>query len=141
MSLAAALAHPLPHPLPDGAGARLALFAIRRLGAHGLHDAHVSARFVAAFGPGFRRPLVLTRAFMQELAATAGQPVAIAPCCCQRATSSEATLLTVLARAASAPCSAWTLLADQLDTRDVGGSLACAGAVAAAFADAGLPIG
>ena len=53
---------------------------------------------------------------------------------------SEATLLTVLTRAASAPCTAWVLLSDQLGTRDVGAVLACAEAVGAAFADAGCPL-
>jgi len=137
----AAFAHPLPHALPDDANARLALFAIRRLGAHGLADAHVATAFVTRFGEGFRRPLVLMRAFMQELAAATTQPIAIAPCCCLRATPSEAMLLTVLTRASSAPCTAWVLLADQLGTRDVGAVLACAEAVAASFADAGHPLG
>ena len=136
----AAFAHPLPHALPDDANTRLALFAIRRLGAHGLNDAHVAHAFVTRFGEGFRRPLVLMRALMHELAATATQPIGIAPCCCPRATPSEATLLTVLTRAASAPCTAWVLLSDQLGTRDVGAVLACAEAVGAAFADAGCPL-
>ena len=135
-----ALAHALPHPLPADASARLALFAIRRLGAHGLSDALAAHAFVTRFGEGFRRPLMLMRALMHELAATATQPIAIAPCCCPRMTPSEAALLTILTRAASAPCTAWLLLADQLGARDVGAVLACAEAVAAAFADAGRPI-
>ena len=136
----AALANPLPHALPEDANARLALFAVRRLGAHGLSDAHVAHAFMTTFGEGFRRPLVLMRALMHELARTATQPIAIAPCCCPRATPSEAALLTILTRAASAPCTAWLLLTDQLGTRDVGAVLACAEAVAGAFADAGRPI-
>jgi hypothetical protein len=139
-SPAAALAHPLPNTLPEDDNARLALFAIRRLGAQGLNDALAAHCFMTTFGEGFRRPLLLMRAFMQELATTATQPIAIAPCCCPRTTPSEAALLTVLARASSAPCSAWVLLADQLGARDVGAVLACAEAVAAAFADAGRPI-
>jgi hypothetical protein len=127
--------------MPEDANTRLALFAIRRLGAHGLGDAHVAHAFVSRFGESFRRPLVLIRAFMHELATTATQPIAIAPCCCPRTTPSEAALLTVLARASGSPCTAWVLLADQLGTRDVGAVLACAEAVAAAFGDAGRPIG
>ena len=57
-----------------------------------------------------------------------------------RCTPSEAALLSVLTRASSAPCTAWLLLADQLGARDVGAVLACAEAVATAFADAGRPI-
>lgn len=141
MSGTAALAHPLPHALPEDASARLALFAIRRMGAHGLADAQVAHAFMTRFGEGFRRPLVLMRALMHEIAATATQPIAIAPCCCARATPSEAALVTVLARAGSAPGTARVLLADQLGTRTPDSVLACAAAVAAAFADAGLLIG
>ena len=76
----------LPHPLPAVAGARLLLIAIRRMGAHGLTDAHVAQSFLAAFGKGFRRPLLLARSFMADLAATATTTIAIAPCCCARMT-------------------------------------------------------
>lgn len=139
-SPAAALANPLPYTLPANDNARLALFAIRRIGARGINDALAAKCFMTAFGEGFRRPLILMRAFMQELAATATQPVAIAPCCCPRVTPSEAALLVVLSRVSSAPCTAWVLLSDQLGARDVGAVLACAEAVAVAFADAGRPI-
>src|SRR3546814_2339508 len=60
----------LPHTLPEDADARLVLFAIRRLGAHGLHDACAAHAFVTAFGEAFRRPLVLMRAFMLDVAST-----------------------------------------------------------------------
>src|SRR3546814_14957420 len=76
-----------------------------------------------------------------DLASTAAQPIAIAPCCCARATASEAALLDVLARAEISPEKARLLLADQLGTRAVDGVLASAAAVAAAFADAGRPNG
>ncbi|HEU4961488.1 MAG TPA: DUF6628 family protein [Sphingomonas sp.] len=138
---AAALVDPLPHALPDEPNARLALFAIRRLGAHGLNDALAAHCFMTTFGEGFRRPLMLMRAFMHELAGAATHPITIAPCCCARATPSEAALVTVLARAATAPGSARLLLVDQLGTRAAEGVLACATALAAAFADAGRPIG
>ena len=59
---AATLAHALPHPLPDDANARLALFAIRRLGAHGLSDAHAAHAFMTRFGEGF----YLTADFMDR---------------------------------------------------------------------------
>ena len=138
---AAALAYALPHALPADDNSRLALYAIRRLGAHGLADAHVARAFMTTFGEGFRRPLVLMRAFMQELAATATQPVAIAPCCCARATASEMALVTALIRAERAPGAARLLLADQLGARHVDHVLTCAAAVTTAFADAGRPLG
>ncbi len=140
MTSTQAITHALPHTLPEDADMRLVLFAIRRLGAHGLHDACAAHAFVTAFGEAFRRPLVLMRAFMLDVAGTATQPIAIAPGCCARATASEAALLDVLARAGTNPEKARLLLADQLGTRAVDGVLASAAAVAAAFADAGRPI-
>ena len=61
----------LPHALPAGAGARIALFAIRRMGAHGLADARAAHVIFTTFGQRFRRPLILTRTLMAELASTA----------------------------------------------------------------------
>ena len=130
----------LPHALPGCANARIALFAMRRMGAHGLADARASHALFTAFGEAFRRPLVLLRGLMADLAATATQPIAIAPCCCARATAAERALLTVLARAETRPDTAHLLLADLIAVRRPDGVLASATAVAAAFADAGRPI-
>lgn len=137
---APALAEILPHPLPACPNARLAVFAVRRLGAHGLADARAAHAVLTAFGAGFRRPLTLLRALMAEVAATAALPVAIAPCCCGRMTAAEHALLAVLARAETRPDHAALLLADLLGTRAVAGVLAAAAAVAAAFADEGRPL-
>ncbi len=130
----------LPHGMPASPGARLALFAFRRLGAHGLDDAIAAQAMVTAFGQGFRRPLVLMRAMMADLAASAAVPIAIAPCCCVRTTHAEHAMLTVLARAETAPDSARLLLADLLGVRHADGVFACVMAVAIAFADTGRPI-
>lgn len=85
--------------MPAAHGDRLSLLAIRRMGAHGLADALVAQSFVMAFGQGFRRPLVLARAFMAELAATATTTIAITPCCCARMTWAEAALITAIGHA------------------------------------------
>lgn len=130
----------LSHPLPEAPPSRIALLAIRRMGAHGLHDAAAAHALFCNFGQGFRRPLVLLRAFMADLAATAEGTIAIAPCCCPRMTGAEAALVAVLARVEGQPEAAHLLLADLLGTRRVDGVLAGAAAVAAAFADAGRPI-
>jgi hypothetical protein len=130
----------LPHPLPPCANARVALFAIRRMGAHGLADARTAHALFTAFGEGFRRPLTLMRALMADVAATSAGTIAIAPCCCARTTPAEAALLTVLARVETHPAAALLLLADLLGTRRVDGVLASAAAVALAFADEGRPI-
>jgi hypothetical protein len=132
--------HPLPHALPPCANACLALFAIRRMGAGGLADAHAAHAFVGAFGESFRRPLVLMRVLMAELAATSTCPIAIAPCCCARMTPAENALIVVLNHREAAPLGARLLLRDLLGVRHVDGVLASATAAAQAFADAGRPI-
>ena len=131
----------LPHPLPSAHGDRLLLLAIRRMGAHGLADAHVAQRYIAAFGSGFRRPLILARSFMAELAATATTTIAIAPCCCARMTWAEAALLTAIGHAERRPDAARLLLADVMAERRADAIVASAAALSAAFADAGMPIG
>ena len=130
----------LPHSVPACPNTRLALFAIRRIGAHGLSDAHAAHAMVNGFGEGFRRPLVLMRAMMADIATSGTGTVAIAPCCCARMTTAESALLTILARAETMPETARLLLADLLGVRRVDGVLATATLLAAAFADAGRPI-
>lgn len=130
----------LPHALPVCPNARIALFALRRMGAHGLHDARASHALFTAFGEDFRRPLVLMRALMSELAGTAADTIAIAPCCCARMTEAERTLLTVLACVETTPDKARLLLGDLLGVRRVDAVLASVAVVATAFADDGRPI-
>jgi hypothetical protein len=128
-------------PMPDCDNARLALFAMRRIGAHGLNDAVAAQALVHGFGRDFRRPLTLIRALMADLASSSTMPIAIAPVCCGRMTPSERMLVTILARCETQPDSAAMLLGDLLGVRRADGVLASATAVAAAFADAGRPIG
>jgi hypothetical protein len=140
MSEATTIATILPHALPTCPNARIALFAIRRMGAHGLADARAAHTMLTAFGQGFRRPLVLMRALMADLAASASGQIAIAPCCCARMTAAEAALVTVLSRIETQPEASRLLMADLLGIRRVDGVLASAAAVSAAFADDGRPI-
>lgn len=140
MSDQSTLAALLPHPLPACPNARLALFALRRMGAHGLADATAAHTMLTAFGRDFRRPLTLLRALMAELAAAAAGPIAIAPCCCGRMTPAEGAWVALLGRVEREPEAARLLMADLLGTRLVDGALAGAAAVASAFADAGRPI-
>lgn len=135
-----ALAAPLPHVLPDDTNARLLLFAFRRMGACGLNDAHAAHALLQAFGKGFRRPLVLLRAMMTDLAHLATCPITIAPCCCRRMTQAEATILTIVARVETMPDLAHLLLADLIGVRRPDGVLASIGVLAQAFADAGRPV-
>ena len=57
----------LPHPLPDRQSERTVLFAIRRMAAHGVRDVAAAWLLIDFYSTGFRRPLVLLRAFMLEL--------------------------------------------------------------------------
>lgn len=139
MTVAATLSA-LPHTLPSCSNARIALFAIRRIGACGLTDARAAHALFTAFGEGFRRPLTLARALMADMAASSTVPIAIAPCCCVRMTASEHMLLTILARVEYAPDCALLLMQDLLGHRLVDGVLASAAALAGAFADEGRPI-
>lgn len=131
----------LPHSLPETMAARILLLAIRRMGAHGLDDAVAANTFLSAFGRGFRRPLLLARAFMAELAATATTTIPIAPCCCGRMTWAEEALITAIGHAERRPDTARLLLADVMAQRRADAIAATAAALSGAFADAGLPIG
>lgn len=130
----------LPYALPACANARIALFAMRRMGAHGLSDARAGHAMFTAFGQGFRRPLILLRALMADLAGTASGTIAIAPCCYTRMTPAESALLTILARVETAPEVARYLMSDLLGARRIDGVLTSAAAVAMAFADEGRPV-
>jgi len=130
----------LPHPLPPCPNARVLLFAIRRMGAHGLADARAAYAMLTLFREGFRRPLTLLRALMADLAGSAAVPIAIAPCCCARMTAAESALLTIIARVETAPDAAALLLGDLLGIRRPDGVLAGIAAISAAFADAGRPV-
>jgi len=130
----------LPHCLPETIAARILLLAIRRMGAHGLNDAIAANTFLSAFGAGFRRPLLLARAFMAELAATSTTTIPIAPCCCARMTWAEETMITAIGHAERRPETARLLLADLMAQRRADAIVATAAALAGAFADAGLPL-
>jgi len=126
--------------MPACPNARIALYVMRRIGAHGLPDARAAHAMFTAFGKAFRRPLVLMRALMAEMAATSEGTVQIAPCCCPRLTPAEHAFLTILGRAETEPVVAALLLSDLLSHRRIEGVLASAAAVAAAFADGGRPV-
>ncbi|KQN93450.1 hypothetical protein ASE95_00340 [Sphingomonas sp. Leaf231] len=130
----------LPHALPECGNARAVLFAMRRMGANGLSDARAAHGFFTAFGEAFRRPLLLMRALMADMATNAAVPIAIAPCCCARMTPSEHALLAIVARVETRTDNARLLLQDLLGQRHVDAVLASAAALAAAFADEGRPV-
>lgn len=140
MSQTASLTAALPALQPEHPGARLLLFGIRQMGGHGLNDACAAHAFVTAFGKGFRKPLVLLRALMADMAALSHGPIQIAPWCCPRMTGSEAALLAALARVRTNRKAATMLLSDLLGVREVAGVAATARVLAQSFADLGLPL-
>lgn len=140
MPPSAQLSASLPQLQPDDPAARLLLFGLRQMGAHGLNDACAAHAFVTAFGKGFQRPLVLLRTLVAEMSAASSRPIQIAPWCCPRMTTAEAALLGILGRARDNPIAAALLIGDLLGIREPMGILATAHALANAFADMGLPL-
>ncbi|WP_174273668.1 DUF6628 family protein [Sphingomonas bacterium] len=125
---------------PDCPYGRLALFGVRRMAAGGICDAHAAHVFFTGFGIGFRRPLLLMRAFMTEMARTSTRTIAVAPCCCPRITEAESAILTALGLAAEDPMAAHERFAGLLGAPDCASVTEGARAVAMGFADCGMPL-
>jgi len=138
--------HPLPIPelVPHAAPAspydRLLLFAIRRMAAGGIDDAHAAHAIFTACGLAFRRPLVLVRALMAEVARVASARLLVAPCCCPRMTDDEHALLIAIATANDDAGAAHNSLCALLHVRQCLGLVTSAQAVAASFADLGMSL-
>ncbi|WP_284052684.1 DUF6628 family protein [Stakelama marina] len=135
-----ALTTMLPHRQPDSRMARLALFAVRQMGANGLHDAHAQHALFLTFGQRYRRPLTALRTLVFELSQTSSRPIRIAPRCCCRMTADEEALVTILQRATDNAPAAEMLLADLTGCRTTPGLFMTVQFVADAFADAGRPL-
>ena len=131
----------LPHAAPASPYRRLLLFAIRRMAAGGIADAHAAHAIFTGFGLGYRRPLVLMRALMAELSRVSSVRLTVAPCCCPRMTNDEAMLIALIAEAPTEPENVHGALNDLLHVHTCLGVLVSAQAVAAAFHDLGMPLG
>jgi hypothetical protein len=131
----------LPRPAPVLPDQRLLLYAIRRIGAHGLHDAHAANALFGTFGRSYRRPLILLRAFMAETARASQLTIKITACCCARMTRDEIMLIDTIVSAISDPRAAHQSLATCLGTVECVGALTSAQALNQAFADLGRPLG
>jgi hypothetical protein len=130
----------LPVAAPACANSRLLLYAIRRVAAAGLNDAHATNAFLMTFGRSFRRPLVLLRAMMAEVSRVSNAKLLIAPCCCPRLTEAESVLLSVVIDANRQPRDAHHRLCAILAVSDCLGALSSAQALALAFEDCGRPL-
>lgn len=130
----------LPFQSPADDDRRLLLYCIRRMGAHGLHDAHAANAMLGAFGISYMRPLVMLRAFVAETVRTSQRKISIAGCCCPRMTMDEARLIDSIASSEADIRNAALQLRSVLGSPDSLGALGAAQAVQSAFADLAHPL-
>lgn len=83
----------LAAPLPADPRARALLVMLRRMAIHGIRDAQAAWLALRWFGAGFRKPLVLLRCYILELAEASRRTICIAPCCTPGMTRDELLLL------------------------------------------------
>lgn len=125
---------------PCGYGNRLFLFALRRMASAGVNDAHAAHAMLGGFGKSYRRPLVLMRAMMLEMARASSRKILVAPCCCARMTSDEAQIMQAVGEALGDAPAAYNRLTTLLDNDQALGALTCLQAVAQSYADLGRPL-
>lgn len=130
----------LPRPIPGGYGNRLFLFVMRRMASAGVDDAHAANAMLGAFGRSYRRPLVLMRAMMLEMARASSRKILVAPCCCARMTSDEALIMQATGAALRDPHGAYDHVRELIGNDHALGALTCLQAVAQAHADLGRPL-
>ncbi len=133
-------ANPLPFAAPMADANRLLLYCLRRMGAHGLHDAAAASALLGTFGMAYRRPLIMLRAFVQETARGAEKKIMICACCCARMTLDEARLVEAVSTALEDPRGASLLLRQAMGCETDLGALCAAQAVCVSFADLGQPL-
>lgn len=98
----------LPLPLPEERGLRIALIMIRRMARHGLDDSRATLLAIDAFGSGFRKPLLLARCLVFELARASRRRLRIAPCCLCGMTTDEGLIVAMIRGGGLAPYEALT---------------------------------
>jgi hypothetical protein len=130
----------LRRPIPTGYGNRLFLFVLRRMASAGVNDAHAANAMLGAFGRSYRRPLVLMRAMMLELARASSRRILVAPCCCARMTADEALVMQAAGDALRDPSAAYEAVRALMGNDHALGALTCLQAVAQAHGDLGRPL-
>lgn len=140
MTTATETARILPLPTPEARTERLIVYAMRRIAANGLDDAHAANAMLGSFGLSYRRPLVLMRAYLAEIARASTRQITIAPCCCPRMTHDEARLLAVVAVANANPPCARHHLSALTGGENALPALSAAMALNDALADLGHPV-
>jgi hypothetical protein len=129
----------VPFAAPITPNRRLLLYALRRMGAHGLHDAHAANAMLGTFGLSYRRPLIMLRAFLTETSRISHRRISITGCCCPRMTMDEARLIEAISTSDADMRGAALLLRQILATESLS-ALGAAQGIGAAFADLGRPL-
>ncbi len=127
----------LLRPVPACNNARLLIYAIRRMAEGGLNDAFAANALLGLFGARSRRPLLLLRALMAEMARISQRQIVLAPCCCRQMTMAEIELLVILASVFERPRFAHARICNLLDVEHALGVLSSAQALVQAFGDLG----
>ena len=130
----------LLRPVPACGNARLLIYAMRRMAVGGLNDAFAANALLSLFGGRSRRPTMLLRAMMAEMARSSQRQIIIAPCCCRMMTHAEAELLLILTNAQERPRFTHARICTLLENEHALGVLSSAQAVAQAFSDLGRPL-
>lgn len=116
------------------------LKSARLMAIGGANDARATSVIMGWFGRNYRRPLVLMRALMLELARASRRSIQLAPPCSTRITRDEATMLRALGR------EEWQIdrchkdACALLATDNALGAATCFQAVSTCFADLGSPL-
>lgn len=117
-----------------------ALRIIRTMAIGGVNDARAAAMLMGQFGRAHRRPLILIRAMMLELARVSYRQIRLAPPCCRRITTDEALIIAALGREEAAFAQCYSDAAALLGHENVLGATTCFQAVSQCFADMGYPL-
>lgn len=126
----------LPHAAPVCGDARTLLFTIRRMAMHGLNDAFAANAMLAAYGLRYRKPLLLIRTLLIDIARNARGNVIVAPCCAPRMTAHEHALLAAIGD----PAGADGHIAPLLDTGKSSMAVATTIALSESLAAMGRPL-
>lgn len=130
----------MPLPLPYEQTQRIMVRCLRRMAVHGLRDAQASLWVFEHFGIHYRRPLVLLRAFVVELAQVSQRRIQIAPCCAMRMTLDEGRIVEILAAAGHDPSCAQRHLRLLTEVENVASLLSLAAAFNDTLAALGKPL-
>lgn len=130
----------LLHPLPESHNSRLLIYAMRRMAQGGLNDAFAANAMLSLFGARSRRPILLLRALMAEMARSSNNHIIVAPSCCRMMTAAEGEMLMIVASAQERPRFIHGRICNLLGVDHALGVLSSAQAVAQAFGDLGRPL-